>query len=56
MQVRKLWASEAAKIPVLEFSLEKALAGLDVTYDQFVDICILAGCDYCEQIKGAQEC
>lgn len=25
--VRKLWASEAAKIPVLEFSLEKALAG-----------------------------
>ncbi len=50
--VRKLWASEAAKIPVLEFSLEKALAGLDLTYDQFVDVCILAGCDYCEPIKG----
>jgi flap endonuclease-1 len=47
-----MWASEAAKMPILEFSLEKALAGLDLTMDQFVDVCILAGCDYCETIKG----
>lgn len=52
LQVRRLWASEAAKLPILEFSLEKALAGLDLTMDQFVDVCILAGCDYCESIKG----
>ena len=50
--VRKLWASEAAKIPVLEIDLEKALAGLELTYPQFIDVCILAGCDYCEPIKG----
>ncbi len=50
--VRKLWGSEAAKIPVLEFSLEKALAGLGLTMDQFVEVCMLAGCDYCETVKG----
>jgi hypothetical protein len=46
------WAAEAAKLPVLEFSLPKVLAGLELTQDQFVDVCILAGCDYCEPIKG----
>lgn len=50
--IRKLWASEAAKIPILEFDLQKALEGLDLTYPQFIDVCILAGCDYCESIKG----
>lgn len=50
--VRKLWASEASKQPILEFDLAKALAGLNLTMDQFVDVCILAGCDYCETIKG----
>jgi flap endonuclease-1 len=50
--VRKMWASEAAKMPVLEFSLDKVLAGLELSYDQFVDVCILAGCDYADTIRG----
>jgi 5'-3' exonuclease len=25
---------------------------LELTYDQFVDLCILCGCDYCSTIKG----
>ncbi len=50
--VRKLWAAEAAKIPVMEIDLAKALAALELTHDQFVDVCILAGCDYAEPIKG----
>ena len=50
--IRKLWASEAAKIPVLEFSHEKILAGFELTEAQFVDVCILAGCDYCDTIRG----
>jgi flap endonuclease-1 len=51
--VRRLWASESGgKVPILEFNLEKTLSGLDVTMDQFVDTCILAGCDYCPPIKG----
>lgn len=51
--VRRMWASEAAKLPILEINLDKALTGLGVSMDQFVDVCILAGCDYAEPIKGA---
>lgn len=32
--------------------LETVLTNLDVTYDQFVDICILCGCDYTNKIRG----
>lgn len=52
LQIRKLWATEASKTPILEFNLEKAMSGMGLTYEQFVDVCILAGCDYCETIKG----
>jgi flap endonuclease-1 len=47
-----MWASEASKTPILEFNLEKMLAALELTQDQFIDVCILAGCDYCDTIKG----
>ena len=50
--VRRLWASDEKKLPVLEFSLEKVLQGFGVTMDQFIDICILCGCDYADTIKG----
>lgn len=29
-----------------------ALEGLGLTDDQFIDMCILCGCDYCPSIKG----
>lgn len=35
-----------------EYSLPKILESLDVNYDQFIDICILCGCDYTTKIKG----
>lgn len=38
--------------PVLEIKLEEALKGLDVTMDEFIDLCILCGCDYCSHIEG----
>merc|ERR1712157_400840 len=38
--------------PVLEFDLSKVLKGIDVTMAQFIDICILCGCDYCPSIRG----
>merc|ERR1712228_80453 len=50
--VRHLTDSEARKKPVLEFDLSKVLSGLDVTMAQFIDICILCGCDYCPSIRG----
>lgn len=31
---------------------QKALEGLELTHDQFVDLCILLGCDYCDSIRG----
>ena len=47
-----MWASEASKTPILEFNLEKMLLSLELTQDQFIDVCILAGCDYADTIKG----
>lgn len=41
-----------SKQPIIEINLEIALSGLGITYEQFVDLCILCGCDYCGSIKG----
>ncbi|XP_047072393.1 flap endonuclease 1-B-like isoform X1 [Lolium rigidum] len=40
------------KSPVTEFEMSKVLEELGLTMDQFIDLCILSGCDYCENIKG----
>lgn len=37
---------------VVEYSLPKLLKTLGLTHEQFVDLCILLGCDYCEKIGG----
>jgi flap endonuclease-1 len=34
----------------LELEYDKVLEGLDMTYESFVDFCILSGCDYLETI------
>jgi 5'-3' exonuclease len=52
VQVRRMWASEAKQMPILEFNLSKVLADFDLTFEQFVDVCVLAGCDYADNIKG----
>ncbi|RKP19700.1 flap endonuclease 1 [Rozella allomycis CSF55] len=49
---RHLTFSEARKMPISEINLEKVLEGLEMTMDQFIDLCILLGCDYCDSIKG----
>lgn len=35
----------------LKIELKKVLEKLDLTYEQFVEFCILLGCDYCDKIK-----
>ncbi|XP_017839554.1 flap endonuclease 1 [Drosophila busckii] len=50
--LRYLTYSEARKMPVREFSYDKVLQGLELTSTEFIDLCILMGCDYCESIKG----
>jgi flap endonuclease-1 len=42
---RSLAHSPIERTPVLE--------GLGLTMEQFIDLCILAGCDYCDTIRGA---
>ena len=49
---RHLTCSEARKTPISEINLEKALEGLEMDMPQFIDLCILLGCDYLEPIKG----
>ncbi|KAF8843390.1 PIN domain-like protein [Paxillus ammoniavirescens] len=49
---RHLTFSEAKKAPISEIVLEKALQGLEMDMSQFIDLCILLGCDYLEPIKG----
>ncbi|BBN19644.1 flap endonuclease-1 [Marchantia polymorpha subsp. ruderalis] len=50
--LRHLMEPVARKLPVMEFSTAKVLEGLELTMDQFIDMCILCGCDYCDSIKG----
>ncbi|EMG48752.1 Structure-specific endonuclease RAD27 [Candida maltosa Xu316] len=50
--LRHLTFAESRKIPIDQIMYADAMEGLDMTKEQFVDLCILLGCDYCETIKG----
>ncbi|KAK9461770.1 PIN domain-like protein [Lipomyces oligophaga] len=50
--LRHLTFSEQRKLPISQVTLSYALSGLELTRAQFVDLCILLGCDYLEPIKG----
>ena len=38
--------------PVIEIKLELVLQDLELNMNQFIDLCILSGCDYCDNIDG----
>ncbi|CAD6443164.1 5ae2c18e-16d0-4762-ba05-984484ade742 [Sclerotinia trifoliorum] len=48
--LRHLTFSEQRKEPIQEVILEKVLTGLNMDHKQFVDLCILLGCDYLDPI------
>ncbi|KAG6534726.1 hypothetical protein ZIOFF_008629 [Zingiber officinale] len=50
--LRHLMDSSSKKISMMEFEVSKVLEELRLTMDQFIDLCILSGCDYCDSIKG----
>jgi flap endonuclease-1 len=50
--IRNLMAAESQKRTILEVNLAVALEQLNITMDQFIDFCILCGCDYCDTLKG----
>jgi len=50
--LRHLTFSEARKMPIKEFHLNNVLDGFEFSQEEFVDLCILLGCDYVDKIKG----
>ncbi|XP_072024123.1 flap endonuclease 1-like [Amphiura filiformis] len=50
--LRHLTASEAKKLPVQEINLARVLDGFDLSHEEFIDLCIMMGCDYCGSIRG----
>jgi len=48
--LRHLTFSEQRKEPILEIHLDRVLAGLEMDMKQFIDLCILLGCDYVDPI------
>lgn len=52
IQVRKMTFANASKSDIQQINYDKAIRGLELTHDQFVDLCILLGCDYCDTIRG----
>jgi flap endonuclease-1 len=45
-------APSSANQPIQEFDLAVALDKLGLTRAQFIDLCIMCGCDYCGSIRG----
>ncbi len=50
--VRRFMAPEKKKLSVLEFRTEAIIEALGITMQQFIDVCILCGCDYTGTIPG----
>jgi flap endonuclease-1 len=50
--MRHMVAPGQSAQPILEIDRAVALEGLGLTEEQFIDMCILCGCDYCPSIKG----
>lgn len=47
VMLRNVFVPESRKLPILEITLQKVLDGLQMDMPQFIDLCILMGCDYC---------
>ncbi|KXJ23819.1 flap endonuclease 1 [Exaiptasia diaphana] len=52
VMLRHLTFSEAKKMPIKEYHLAAILEEAALTQDEFIDLGILLGCDYCDSIKG----
>lgn len=50
--LRYMTYSEAKKMPIKEFHLDRVLEAMNYSMDEFIDLCILLGCDYCDTIRG----
>ena len=48
----KLYRNINSRGKIVEYDLETILDELELSRDQFIDMCILLGCDYCPTIEG----
>jgi flap endonuclease-1 len=49
--LKHLTFSEQRKLPVDIIDLGEVLEGLGLSMDQFIEVCMLSGCDYLEPLK-----
>lgn len=50
--IRHLMAAPSQNREIMEFEISKVLEELELTQEEFVDLCILCGCDYCPTIRN----
>eukprot|EP00339_Tiarina_fusa_P014480 CAMPEP_0117015106 /NCGR_PEP_ID=MMETSP0472-20121206/12131_1 /TAXON_ID=693140 ORGANISM="Tiarina fusus, Strain LIS" /NCGR_SAMPLE_ID=MMETSP0472 /ASSEMBLY_ACC=CAM_ASM_000603 /LENGTH=423 /DNA_ID=CAMNT_0004718833 /DNA_START=117 /DNA_END=1388 /DNA_ORIENTATION=- len=50
--LRKMTFANQSKSEVQTINYARAIEGLGLDHDQFVDLCIMLGCDYCDSIRG----
>jgi len=50
--VRHMTAAATRKLPIVEVDLKKVLEGLSLEMSEFIDLCILCGCDYTTKVPG----
>jgi flap endonuclease-1 len=50
--IRHLMAPASQKLDAMEFDHAKVLEELGLSRDEFIDVCILCGCDYTPKISG----
>jgi len=50
--IRNFTAAASLKLDIVEIDLPLLLSELHLTMDEFVDLCILMGCDYTNTIRG----
>jgi len=50
--LRKMTFANASKSDIQQMDYAKAIEGLGLNDDEFVDLCIMLGCDYCDSIRG----
>ncbi len=47
-----MFTSFTLQNPIMEIDQPAALSELGLSHEQFIDLCILCGCDYCGRIPG----
>ena len=50
--LRGVGTSKSSKEGIIQIELEKVLEGFELSQDEFIDLCILCGCDYTGSIGG----